>query len=193
MAFKGYRYTVALAALAIMTGCAGRAPTQPATLTNNLAPANTTPAYTAPATPTTTPAYGNTAPLTGLPGQVGMGASGSLGYTEPGYAVQNGGMDAGTMSGQPALTARIDKKKNGVFLGLGKFKVSVIVTNPGTVAQSGLLKVSITDKGKVLKDFTERVTLQPGESQTKDYEDKRWKADNATVTVTTEAPEAFAY
>jgi hypothetical protein len=194
MAVIATRVTVALACAVVMAGCAGRSPTQPAALTSTpLSPTATAPSYTTP-TSTVSPTYGSTAPLTGLPGQVGTSPSGSLGYASNGaYSVQDQSGMAGTLSTQAPLTARISSKKNGVFLGMGTFKVTVAVTNAGTVAQSGTLKVSITDKGKVLKDFSERVTVQPGQTLNKDYEDKRWKADNATVSVTTDAADPSLY
>jgi hypothetical protein len=196
MALMGIRSTVALAIVAVLTGCAGRSPTQPVGFAP--APTTTAPGLTAPRTiaPAAPSAYGSTSPMGGLPGQVGMAsAPGSLGYANtPAYGTQ-GTADptAGTMSAQPGLTARVDKKKNGVVFGIGTFKVTVVVTNPGTVPQSGTLKVSITDKGKVLKDFSERVTVQPGQNLSKDFEDKRWKADDATVTVTTDAADPGIY
>jgi hypothetical protein len=188
----GYRITVALACVAVMTGCAGRAPTQPTSLATSPLPQTTVPQSYAPAptttTPTTSPAYGGTTPLGGLPGAVGTSAPGSLGYSTPGYGVQSDPlMGAGTLSAQPALTARITSKKNGVVFGIGKFKVSVSVSNTGTMAQSGTLKVAITDKGKTLQEFSEHVTIQPGQTLNRDFEDKRWKADDATVSVTTDA------
>lgn len=201
MAVNGTRITVALAMMAIMTGCAGRSPTQPSTLTSTpLTPAATspaygsTPSYTTPTatTPATSPTYGSTSPLGGLPGQVTP--SGSLAYgATPSYSVQDQSGMAGTLSTQPPLTARIASKKNGVFLGMGTFKVTIAVTNSGTVAQTGTLTVSITDRGKSIKDFTEQVTVQPGQTLNKDYEDKRWKADNATCSVTTAAADTSLY
>ncbi|MBC7542565.1 MAG: hypothetical protein H7338_07535 [Candidatus Sericytochromatia bacterium] len=91
------------------------------------------------------------------------------------------------------LVAKIDSKKNGTVLGLGSFTVTVSVSNPASTEQTGRLRVSILDKGESLRDFTEQITVPAGQTITRTYTDKRWAADNASVSVSplpTNAPYA---
>jgi hypothetical protein len=81
------------------------------------------------------------------------------------------------------LMAKIDSQKNGVFLGMGTFIVNVSVSNPATTEQTGLLRVSILDSGDSIRDFTETVRVPAGQTITRTYSDKRWKADSAKVSI----------
>ena len=82
------------------------------------------------------------------------------------------------------LTARIDSKKNGVLLGIGTFSVQVSVVNPASVPQTGQLRVSILDNGSSIRDFTETVQVPAGQTVSRSYSDPRWRADDATVSIT---------
>jgi hypothetical protein len=170
-----WRLGVASMALFVMTGCAGRVPNQAGLAASPAAttPTTTTPAYSTPGYSdpySTSPGYGST-PYGNTYGNSPYGS------TTPGY-----GSTTGVATNQQ-LVAQIDKVKNGSFLGIGKFQVTVKVSNPATVPLSGTLKVTILSSGKSIKDFNETVSVPAGQTVTRTYEDTRWKADNATVSV----------
>lgn len=79
--------------------------------------------------------------------------------------------------------ATVTSKKNGVFLGIGKFKCTVEVTNPADVAQTGTLTVTFMNGKKASKTapVTQRVTLQARETQSFNFEDKAWTTDSVTA------------
>jgi hypothetical protein len=173
-----WRVGLASVALMVMTGCAGRVPNQAGLAAS---PAAVTPSYTTPGysnTPSYGDTYGSTPNYSSPYGSDPYGSSygNSYGNTTPGYGSTTG------MTNQQ-LVATVDSVKNGVFLGIGKFKVTVKVTNPANVPLSGTLKVSIMSSGKSIKDFNELVNVPAGQTITRSYEDPRAKADNATVSV----------
>lgn len=79
--------------------------------------------------------------------------------------------------------ANVTKKKNGFFLGIGKFTCTVEVSNPADVAQSGTLTVTFMNGKKASKTqpITQRVTLQARETQSFNFEDKKWTTDSVTA------------
>lgn len=167
---------VALLALAAMTGCARK------TAVPTVYPSTTTPGYTTTPNYTSTPNYNNNPyntpnPYNTSPYGNNYYNNGS-GYT-PGFgSVPNMAMGR--------LTATVQKIQNGTFLGIGKFTVSVLISNPSQMALSGNLQVNFTDGGKSVKTVTDRVQVGPGQSVTRTYEDPSWKIDSATVNITTD-------
>jgi hypothetical protein len=174
------------AALIVLAGCAGRVPNQaglaasPATAPGTTTPSYSSPSYSSPGFSdpySSTPSYGSTSPYGSTPG---------FGST-PGYGTTTG------MGTAQQLVAQIDRVKNGSVLGIGKFTVTVKVSNPASVPLSGTLKVTILSSGKSIKDFNELVQVPAGQTVTRTYEDTRWKADNATVSVIPAAVAADPY
>lgn len=131
----------------------------------------------------TTPGYGNGYD----PYNPGYGSNPGYDPYNPGYGNNPGFGNTPNNPGygnnpQP-LIAKVDNVKNGSVMGMGRFQATVTVMNPSQSVQSGTLKVSILDNGRSIKDFTERVSIRPGESITKTYEDSRWKADNCSASI----------
>lgn len=187
-----WRLGAASLALFVMTGCAGRVPNQAglAASPGSTTPATTTPSYSTPgySTPSyTTPSYSD--PYSSSPG---YGSSYGNTYGNSYGSTTGYGTGTGMAPSQP-LVATIDQVKNGSFLGMGKFVVTVKISNPASVQQAGTLKVSILSSGKSIKDFNETVTVPAGQTVTRTYEDTRWKADNATVSVIPNAPTTDPY
>lgn len=174
------------AALLLLAGCGGRVMPNQTLLSNTTTQtSNTASAYTAPVAQTNPYGAATTSPYaTNNPYTTGNGAADPYGSTGYGTA------PAANLS---PLTATIENKKNGKILGLGKYQVTVKISNPASVPQSGTLQVTILSSGKSIKEFTEQVTLQPGQSETRTYEDSRWKADDATVTLAPVASNNYYY
>jgi len=127
-----WRLGAASVALIVMTGCAGRVPNQaglaasPASTT----PSTTTPSYSSPGY--STPSYSD--PYSSSPGY----GSSPYGSTTPGYGTTTG------VSTNQQLVASVDKVKNGSFMGIGKFSVTVKVSNPASwyaIAGEGMARV----------------------------------------------------
>ena len=173
----------ASAALMVLASCAGRVPNQAALATS--ATSSTTPTYT-------TPSY--TTPTSTMPGYSDPYSTGAGYGTSTGYDPNNPyGSTTTAMPSQP-LMAQVTAKKNGVFLGLGKFTCTVTITNPAQVPQSGNLKVSILDSGKSVKDFNETVSVPAGQTVTRNYEDPHWMANDCSCSITPAVdPNAAAY
>jgi outer membrane lipoprotein SlyB len=116
------------------------------------------------------------------------------GYTDPGYGggTTPGYTDPSVGGGYGAeLSASVIKVKNGKIMGLGKCVATVEVMNPSQQQMSGTLTVTFTNKGKPTANVqTKQITLAAGESQTFDFEDKKWSTDNATAEITTDTPMA---
>ncbi|MDB5097014.1 MAG: hypothetical protein JWM80_1435 [Cyanobacteria bacterium RYN_339] len=144
----------------------------------------------------------------GNPAGVDDGSTGidsGTGYTDPGTNPYGGTTGTGTnpyggttattpVADTAQLTASITKKKNGSFLGMGKFTCTVEVTNPGTTSHSGTLTVTFKNGKKVsaTAPITKQVTLGPNETQSFDFEDKKWTTDSVDCDVTTDASAAAA-
>lgn len=130
---------------------------------------------------------------TGQYGGTTGGATGGYGGATGGYGGATGGYGGGMATGGD-LTASVLKKKNGVFLGMGKFKCTVEVSNPSSVQKTGTLTVTFKNGSKASKTapITESVSLGPNETKTFDYEDKKWSTDNVDVEITTDASSAGA-
>jgi hypothetical protein len=125
----------------------------------------------------------------------GMGTNPYGGSTGVGTGTNPyGGTTTTPVADTAQLTASVTSKKNGVFLGIGKFKCTVEVTNPGTTSHSGTLTVTFKNGSKDSKTapIQKQVTLGPNESQSFDFEDKAWSTDNVSVDVTTDAAPAAA-
>jgi hypothetical protein len=145
---------------------------------------------TSPDDPSLDPSGGYTDPSAGAGANPYGGATGVGTGTNP-----YGGTTTTTPVADTAqLTASVTKKKNGVFLGIGKFKCTVEVTNPGTTSHSGTLTVTFKNGSKDSKTapITKQVTLGPNETQSFDFEDKKWSTDNVQVDITTDAAPAAA-
>ena len=168
-------------ALSLLAGCGGRVPAS-ASLAATTPTTTTTPSYSTPSS-YTDPSYGS-------------GYNSTPGYSStPGYGSTGGyGSTTGVSTPSQPLQAAIDKVKNGSFLGAGKFTVTVKVMNPSaTMPQTGMLKVSILSSGKSIKDFNESVSVPAGQTITRTYEDTRWKADNASVSMAPSTSSADPY
>lgn len=111
-------------------------------------------------------------------GYVDPGFGGGGGYTPPSTPNYGNLPVAPPMPVSPPM-ATVTSKKNGVFLGIGKFKCTVEVTNPADVAQSGTLTVTFQNGKKASKTapISQRITLQARETQTLNFEDKAWSTD----------------
>lgn len=83
------------------------------------------------------------------------------------------------------LVAQVLKTKNGIVFGMGKFKATVEVSNPTGATKSGTLVVTFTNKGEPVEGspIKQEITLDAGESQTFEFEDKHWSTDSVEVEV----------
>lgn len=163
-------------ALLLLAGCGGRVMPNQTVLPNTTAQTvGSASAYTAPTTAPANP-YGTAA-----------------GYGTPDPYGSSTGYGAAPAANLSPLEATIEKKKNGKILGIGKYQVTIKIANPASVPQSATLKVTILASGKSIKEFTEQVTLQPGQSELRTYEDPRTKADDATVTLVPVASNNYYY
>jgi hypothetical protein len=113
----------------------------------------------------------------GAPGPTYPGAPGGQ-FGTPGYQPP---------TTQPDMTATVLKKKDG-FLGLGKFRVTVEVVNPGNQPRTGKLTVTFMAGSKTSKTAPtqQTVSLAANETKTFDFEDTRWATNGATADIVTD-------
>jgi hypothetical protein len=90
------------------------------------------------------------------------------------------------------LTARIVEARNGVILGLGAYKATIVVENAALERRSGMLVVTFTRGGKAVpgEPYRQPVTLDAGETDTLHVSDARWATNGAFAAI--EAVEASA-
>lgn len=86
------------------------------------------------------------------------------------------------------LVAGVVKTKNGIVFGMGKFKATVEVANPTGATKTGTLVVTFTNRGEAVEGspIKQELTLDAGEKQTFEFEDKHWKTDGVEVEVEAE-------
>jgi hypothetical protein len=89
-----------------------------------------------------------------------------------------------------ALTARVAAARNGLLLGLGTFRATIVVDNPTSERRSGILVVTFTRNGRPVEGepFRQPVALDAGGTETFEVTDRRWTTDGARAAV--EHPDA---
>lgn len=104
----------------------------------------------------------------------------TLEFEDKKWTTDNAEVEVETDAAPPAgLVADVVSRKNGLVFGMGKFKATVVVTNPTAGLKSGTLVVTFTNKGEPVEGspIRQEVSLPAGESETFTFEDKHWKTD----------------
>jgi hypothetical protein len=98
----------------------------------------------------------------------------------------------GTASRAVGLTARIVEARNGLVLGLGSYRTTIVVENAALERRTGMLVVTFTRGGKPVpgEPYRQPITLDAGELDTIHVSDARWATNGAVAAI--EAFEASA-
>ncbi len=110
----------------------------------------------------------------------------TLEFEDKKWSTDNAEVEVATNAAPPGgLVAAVIKTKNGIVFGMGKFKTTVEVTNPTGATKSGTLVVTFTNKGEPVEGspIKQELTLDAGETQTFDFEDKHWKTDGVEADI----------
>lgn len=113
----------------------------------------------------------------------------TLTFEDKKWSTDNAEVEVETNAAPPAgLVADVVSTKNGIVFGMGKFKASVEVSNPTGGPKSGTLVVTFTNKGEAVEGspIRQELTLDAGEKQTLEFEDKHWSTDGVEVEVEVE-------
>lgn len=110
----------------------------------------------------------------------------TLEFEDKKWSTDNAEVEVETNAAPPTgLVAAVTKAKNGIVFGMGKFKATVEVSNPTGVTKTGTLVVTFTNKGEAVEGspIRQELTLEAGEKQTFDFEDKHWKTDGVEAEI----------